>query len=1154
VGVKFAPTTTGAKSANVSVADDASGSPQTAPLTGTGTAPAVTFAPTNVAFGNQATGTSSATTDVTVTNSGTATLNITSITLTGTDPTQFTLGAPTTGTACPLGASALTAGSNCKVGVKFAPTTTGAKSANVSVADDATGSPQTVPLTGTGTAPAVTFAPTNVAFGNQPTGTSSATTDVTITNSGTGTLNITSITLTGTDPTQFTLGAPTTGTACPLGASALSAGSNCKVGAKFAPTTTGAKSANVSVADDATGSPQTVPLTGTGTTATITLAPSPVNFANQRKGTTSAATTVTVTNVGSADVSLAAVNPVTYTGANAGDFATAGGTCTGGKLLTASGGACSIMITFTPSTAGAETATVNVAFQGGTPTATDTLNGTGIFPAVSATPNPLAFGNQLVAATSAPLTITVKNVGTDTLNLASASAVVIGGTNASDFAPAASTTCANSLAIAVNGTCFINIQFTPAVAGARTATVTITDDVTPAQVVNLTGTGDTPASITATAGTPQSATINTAFTTAFKATVKDAGGNVLSGVSVTFAAPGSGASGTFTGSATVTTDSSGVATAPTFTANAIAGSYTVTATAAGVATPANFSLTNNAGPAASIAATSGTPQSVVIGNAYAALKATVKDSGGNVVAGTSVTFTAPSSGASGTFTGGITTANIVTDSSGVAAAPTFTANTIAGAFTVTATVSGVAAPANFLLTNLPGVPTITSLSPTSATAGGAAFVLTVNGTNFVASSAVNFNGAAKVTTFSSSAKLTAAITVADIATAGIVNVTVTTPAPGGGTSTAAQFTINNPQPVITSLSPNNTLAGGAAFALTINGSSFVTGAKVDFGSDKGLTPTSVTAAQIKVTVPAADIATAGTPNVVVNNPAPAVGPSAPSPFTVNNPVPTVTGVNAGGKNHAPGGAAFTLTVTGTNFVSSSVINFVVGTGTPKAEPTTFVNATQITAAIPASDVAAAGPATVTVTNPNPGGGTTPTDTSFTIDGFTVAGPATAPTVKAGQAATIQFTVTPTANGFTNAVTFSVSGLPAHSGPPTFTPASVTPGSAPQTVTLTFPTTARGAMPPSAPVDPPSPPMLRLLPILWLAALLVGIYATRMARRVPQLRRYAAIVPLALLLVTGAVLAGCIGGKSGTPAGPAQLTITATSGSMQKTTNVTLTVQ
>jgi outer membrane lipoprotein-sorting protein len=68
---------------------------------------------------------------------------------------------------------------------------------------------------------------------------------------------------------------------------------------------------------------------------------------------------------------------------------------------------------------------------------------------------------------------------------------------------------------------------------------------------------------------------------------------------------------------------------------------------------------------------------------------------------------------------------------------------------------------------------------------------------------------------------------------------------------------------------------------------------------------------------------------------------------------------------------------------------------------------------------------------------------------------------------------------------------------------------------------------------------------------------RMIRKAPQLRRYAAIVPLALLLVTGAVLAGCAGGKVGTPAGAAQLTITGTSGTMVQTTptnSVTLTVQ
>jgi formate hydrogenlyase subunit 4 len=91
------------------------------------------------------------------------------------------------------------------------------------------------------------------------------------------------------------------------------------------------------------------------------------------------------------------------------------------------------------------------------------------------------------------------------------------------------------------------------------------------------------------------------------------------------------------------------------------------------------------------------------------------------------------------------------------------------------------------------------------------------------------------------------------------------------------------------------------------------------------------------------------------------------------------------------------------------------------------------------------------------------------------------------------------------------------------------------------------------VNPPTTPLLRLLPLLWLVALLAGLLAIQSIRRAPQLRRYAALVPLALLLVTGAVIAGCAGAKSGTPAGPANLTITATSGTMSQMTNVTLTV-
>jgi hypothetical protein len=107
----------------------------------------------------------------------------------------------------------------------------------------------------------------------------------------------------------------------------------------------------------------------------------------------------------------------------------------------------------------------------------------------------------------------------------------------------------------------------------------------------------TPASVTATAGTPQSTTTNTAFPTALNATVRDTSSNPVSGATVTFTALGSGASASFSGSATATavTNASGVAIAPTLTANGQTGSYTVTASVAGVATPAGFSLANTSG-------------------------------------------------------------------------------------------------------------------------------------------------------------------------------------------------------------------------------------------------------------------------------------------------------------------------------------------------------------------------------------------------------------------------------------------------------------------------------------------------------------------------------------------------------------------------------
>ncbi len=108
------------------------------------------------------------------------------------------------------------------------------------------------------------------------------------------------------------------------------------------------------------------------------------------------------------------------------------------------------------------------------------------------------------------------------------------------------------------------------------------------------------------------------------------------------------------------------------------------------------------------------------------------------------------------------------------------------------------------------VPTTTSLNPTSATAGGIAYTLTVNGTNFVNGSTVRWNGTDRTTTYVNSTQLTASILAADIATAGTASVTVFTGTPGGGTSNAQTFTINNPVPTTTSLNPTSATAGGIA--------------------------------------------------------------------------------------------------------------------------------------------------------------------------------------------------------------------------------------------------------------------------------------------------------------------------------------------------------
>ena len=270
-------------------------------------------------------------------------------------------------------------------------------------------------------------------------------------------------------------------------------------------------------------------------------------------------------------------------------------------------------------------------------------------------------------------------------------------------------------------------------------------------------------------------------------------------------------------------------------------------------------------------------------------------------------------------------------------------------------------------------PSVASMAPASATAGGPGFSLTVTGSNFVNASRVRWNGQDRSTTFVSATQLTIAITAADIAAAGSAQVSVSSPAPGGGTSLSLAFLINaapppsgSPVPALTSIAPATAAQGTAAFTLTARGSNFVAASKVRW---KGLErPTTfVSATQLTAAIPASDLQIAGTADITVSTPAPGGGTSAVQTFTVggpvsSNPVPVLASLLPA--NATTGGTGFTLTVNGSNFTGGSRVRW---NGVDR--PTTVVSAAQLTAAIPASDIAASGTAQITAFNPTPGGGT-----------------------------------------------------------------------------------------------------------------------------------------------------------------------------------------
>ncbi len=267
------------------------------------------------------------------------------------------------------------------------------------------------------------------------------------------------------------------------------------------------------------------------------------------------------------------------------------------------------------------------------------------------------------------------------------------------------------------------------------------------------------------------------------------------------------------------------------------------------------------------------------------------------------------------------------------------------------------------------VPVLNNLSPANATAGSAAFALTLNGSNFINGATVQWNNSARATTFVSATQLRAQITADDLLSVRTVNVTVVNPAPGGGVSDASTLTINaapNPLPVMVSLNPNSASAGSNAFTLMVSGNSFVSGAVIRWnGADRATTFISQT--QLSAVITASDVANAGSATITVFSPASTTGGGGVSnslSFKIHqapNPLPVLTSVTP--DLVAARGAAFTLTARGNNFLPNSVVRW---NGTDRL--TTFVSATQLTAQITQADINAAGLAQVTVFNPASTGG------------------------------------------------------------------------------------------------------------------------------------------------------------------------------------------
>jgi hypothetical protein len=245
--------------------------------------------------------------------------------------------------------------------------------------------------------------------------------------------------------------------------------------------------------------------------------------------------------------------------------------------------------------------------------------------------------------------------------------------------------------------------------------------------------------------------------------------------------------------------------------------------------------------------------------------------------------------------------------------------------------------------------------------GGAAFTLTVNGSNFVTNSVVQWNGVSRTTTYVNNTQMTAAIAAGDLTNpSSNIPVSVTTPGPGGGNSNTLPVAVEYPLPAISSVSPSQVILGTGAFTLTVNGSNFVNGATVYWNRVSRVTQY-VSSIQVTATILASDIQSGTSQgSVTVQNPSPSAGISNIASVVLATPAPQITSISP---TTGVAGAYNAVMITGSGFVQGSMVQL---------ETQSLYAIFQSPTSLQLSISTTVGPVNLTVVNPAPSAGSSNT--------------------------------------------------------------------------------------------------------------------------------------------------------------------------------------